>query len=431
VLWAERTLDRSTPACEGAAAAGVIAILASVVLFRSDMPHLEVALLVPCLGAAAVIWAGRVPLVSAVTANPAMIATGAISYSLYLCHWPIIFFARFIFGAAADGVAATVAQAASMLVVATAMYGLVERRFILPSQAAAPSFRQTGTAFALVVLPLVAITHATFLSRGFAWRLLRQEAELVHLQSFPADSDRAGLQGPVGVQFVGDSISNQYEYGLMPTLRQLKLNYQGLAGAGCPIFYGAALSKSTRRGECIAARDEALAVLANSALPVIFTQSWKTYDDASIDYDADTTPSDSGAGSYRKLRAALEVTVRELVRRGHRVLLVGTQLDPGCPVNLPRLQPGLLHHSPLLCPPASLEAARRMVAPTDQVLGEIQAKWPAAVSLLRPIDYFCEVDCPVVKDGLWLYSNSIHLSVAGANHMMSRSAPVFRDFLTR
>jgi hypothetical protein len=36
-----------------------------------------------------------------------------------------------------------------------------------------------------------------------------------------------------------------------------------------------------------------------------------------------------------------------------------------------------------------------------------------------------------VKDGLWLYSHSIHLSVAGADYMMSRSAPVFRDFLTR
>jgi peptidoglycan/LPS O-acetylase OafA/YrhL len=62
------------------------------------MPHLELALLIPCLGAASVIWAGRAPLVSMVTTNPAVVAIGAISYSLYLCHWPIIFFARFIFG---------------------------------------------------------------------------------------------------------------------------------------------------------------------------------------------------------------------------------------------------------------------------------------------------------------------------------------------
>jgi hypothetical protein len=233
------------------------------------------------------------------------------------------------------------------------------------------------------------------------------------------------------VQFVGDSISNQYEYGLMPTLRQLGIAYQGLGGAGCPIFYGAALSRSTRRAECIAARDEALAVLENSSLPVIFTQLWKSYDDASIDYDRGVAPSEFDAGSYRKLRAALELTVQELVARGHRVLLVGTQIDPGCPVNLPRLQQGPLPHAPLPCPPASLAKARQMVAPTDQILAEIQAQWPAAVALIRPIDYFCEADCPVVKDGLWLYSLSIHLSVAGADHMIGRSAPVFRDFLTR
>jgi hypothetical protein len=233
------------------------------------------------------------------------------------------------------------------------------------------------------------------------------------------------------VQFVGDSIANEYEYGLMPTLKQLKLSFQGLGGAGCPIFYGAALSKSTRRGECIAARDQALATLANSSLPVIFTQFWKMYDDASIDVDGDEQPSESDAGSYRKLRAALSETVRELVAHGHRVLLVGTQLDPGCPVDLPRLQQGPLPHSPLPCPPASLEQAKRMVAPTDQILSEIQARWPAAVALIRPIDYFCDTDCPVVKDGLWLYSHPIHLSIAGADHMMSRSAPVFRNFLTR
>jgi len=435
VLRAEQTIGRSRAATEGAAAAGVIVILLSVVLFRSDMPHLQVALLLPCLGAASVIWAGRAPLVSIMTANPVMVAIGAISYSLYLCHWPIIFFAKFIFGAAAEGIGATLAQATLMLIVAAAMYFFVERRFILASQAEAPRFARTATAFALVVLPLVALTHATFVTRGFGWRLPQEEAERVHRQSFPADSDRTGLSGPVGVQFVGDSISNQYEYGLMPTLRQLGISYQGLGGAGCPILYGAALSKSPRRADCIAARDEALGVLEHSSLPVIFTQFWQMYDDASIDYDQGVTPSEFDAGSYRKLRVALGVTVRELVARGHRVLLVGTQIDPGCPVNPPRLQQGPLPHARLPCPAASLAKARQMVAPTDQILAdiqaEIQATWPSAVALIRPIDYFCDADCPVVKDGLWLYSHPAHLSVAGADHMIGRSAPVFRDFLSR
>src|SRR5690349_19503236 len=57
VLWAEQRAGRSGAASEAAAAGGVIVILASVVLFRSDMPHPELALLIPCLGAASVIWA--------------------------------------------------------------------------------------------------------------------------------------------------------------------------------------------------------------------------------------------------------------------------------------------------------------------------------------------------------------------------------------
>jgi len=82
VLWAEQRAGRSAAASEAAAAGGVIVILSSVVLFRSDMPHLELALLLPCLGAASVIWAGRAPLVSMLTANPAVVAIGAVSYSL-------------------------------------------------------------------------------------------------------------------------------------------------------------------------------------------------------------------------------------------------------------------------------------------------------------------------------------------------------------
>jgi hypothetical protein len=359
-----------------------------------------------------------------------MLGIGAISYSLYLCHWPIIFFARFIFGDTAEGAAATLAQAALMVAVAAAMYHLVERRFILPSQAEAPSFRKNAAAFALAVVPLAALTHATFLSKGFSWRLPSEQFELAHLQGFPAGSDLGGLHGPVGVQFVGDSLGLQYEYGLLPAMKALNISFEALGGAGCPILYGASLSKSTRRSECNEARDRSLARLADTNLPIILTQYWKMYDDASIDYERDGVRSASSSpGSYTKLRAALAITIEDLVRRGHRILLVGTQVDPGCPVNVPRLIQGPLRHAPLSCPPTSLDQARRMVAPTDQILAEMQAKWPSAVSMFRPIDYFCEADCPVVKDGLWLYNNTIHLSLAGANLMMTRSEPVFRNFL--
>jgi peptidoglycan/LPS O-acetylase OafA/YrhL len=430
VLFFERRFSLTAAAAEGLSAGGIVCIVASVFLVDSNMPHLETAMLLPCIGAAATIWAGSGARAAKIITAPPMLGIGAISYSLYLCHWPIIFFARFIFGEAANSIEATTAMMILMVVVATGMYWGVERKFILPSRAPVPTVLKNTIAFGVVIFPLVAITHTTFLSRGLAWRLPQEQFELVHLQGFPTDADLAGTVGPIGVQFAGDSLMIQYEYGLKPVMKSLGISFEALGGAGCPILYGALLSKSTRRDECIRARDKTLDKLASSTSPLIFGQLWNYYDDATIDYDlAGGAGIPSVAGSFKKLQAALDVTIGKLVGQGHRILLVGTQLDPGCPVNLPRLEQGPLPHAPLSCPPTSLDEAKRFVAPVDRMLADIQAKWSSQVKLIRPVDYFCDRDCPVVKEGVWLYTNRTHLSLAGANYMISRSGEVFRDFL--
>jgi hypothetical protein len=59
----------------------------------------------------------------------------------------------------------------------------------------------------------------------------------------------------------------------------------------------------------------------------------------------------------------------------------------------------------------------------------VSAKWPDKVTVWRPVDYFCDSECPVARDGIWLYASRIHLSIAGSDYMVSRSASVFRKFL--
>jgi peptidoglycan/LPS O-acetylase OafA/YrhL len=429
VLWAERQLDRSTRASEAAAAAGVIAILASVALFRADLPHLEIALLVPCLGSAAVIWAGRAPRVSAVIANPVMIAIGAISYSLYLCHWPIIYFARFIFGDGADGPAATLVMLALMIAVATAMYLLVERRFIQPHDARPPLVRNAAV-FAAVVLPLAALTHATFLSQGFAWRLPKGQAEREHLQDFPDARDMVAIDGPLRFELVGDSLATQYIAGLSPLAKRLSMKFDLLAGSGCPILYGVQL-RHPRRAECMQVRDDALALLSKTSLPLIYIQKWSLYDDAMLDADGDPGGA-SAADRYAKLQWAIEQTFARLLASGRHILIVGEQVRAACAIDRKRLLQGPLpHRPPPPCAPTPRAAVEAANAPIDRMLAGFQARWPDQVRMFRPVDYFCGSECPVVKDGDWLYFNSTHFSVAGSRYMVDRSAPVFRDFLAR
>jgi hypothetical protein len=130
ILLVELRVKPGPAAANILSGAGLGGVVASVLMLRSDMPYLAVAALLTCIGAAATILAGSQTFASRLLVNRPMRAVGAISYSLYLCHWPIIFFARFIVGDGVDTAVGTGALLASMLVVASAMYVLVERRFI-------------------------------------------------------------------------------------------------------------------------------------------------------------------------------------------------------------------------------------------------------------------------------------------------------------
>jgi peptidoglycan/LPS O-acetylase OafA/YrhL len=430
VLAVESRFRPSQAVAEGFSAGGILCIVASMLLLKSGIPHLEVATLVPCLGAAATIWAGDRTQMSGIITNRVMMAIGAISYSLYLAHWPIIFFARFIFGTSADTWLGILAMVAVMLIVATAMYAFVERRFMLSSLPRRGGAIRYAAGMASIILGLAAITHLTFLSKGFAWRLPSAQSEQTHLQSFPADEDIHNVAADVGVEFVGDSLVLQYEYGLRSIMQQRQIGFRSAGGSGCPIFLEVA-SRSALRNQCIEARDRALKLIESTDQPIIYAQLWRLYDDASIDYGADTTePIPSVKGSFRKLQLALERTIEKAVAHGHRVLLLGTQIDPGCFINVPRLEQGPLPHAPLPpCPVTTKDAAEQAIAPIDDVLGRIAARWPDKVTLLRPVNYFCDEECPVVANGLWLYNSRIHLSLAGVDYLVGRSAKVFRSFL--
>ena len=81
---------------EIAAAMGLVMILAAVRLFTAATSFPGLAALLPCLGAALVIHAGRegATATGRLLGLPPLRGLGLISYSLYLWHWPVIVFAK-------------------------------------------------------------------------------------------------------------------------------------------------------------------------------------------------------------------------------------------------------------------------------------------------------------------------------------------------
>jgi len=364
LLFVEPRMKLGRTAVEIVSGAGIAAVLASILVLRSDLPYPAIASLLPCLGAAATILAGGQTVAARLLVDRPMMAVGAISYSLYLCHWPIIFFARFIVGDGVETAVGTVGLLASMLVVAGVMHLLVERRFIQVHGQPGLSFARTSAVRrgdAAAGGPDAPDVPQQGLSVAAAGGATGNPASA----GFPGNTDLGGTEGPVGVQFLGDSLVGQYAFGLKPVMRELRLDYQVAGGPGCPILYGVTSSNPARREFCRSARDHALEQISRNTLPIVFTQLWRLYDDASIDVDTpEATALPPVKGTYDKLRLALRPTVEALLAQGHRILLIGAQVDPGCPIDQPRLLPGPLPHAPQApCPAVSRGAIGRADRP--------------------------------------------------------------------
>jgi peptidoglycan/LPS O-acetylase OafA/YrhL len=99
-LWVEdNTTARGTSRHEWLAIGGAALIGYSLLLADARTSFPGVNSFYPCLGTALVIYAGsfRKTLVSRALSNPVFASIGVISYSLYLWHWPVLAFAKYLF----------------------------------------------------------------------------------------------------------------------------------------------------------------------------------------------------------------------------------------------------------------------------------------------------------------------------------------------
>lgn len=109
---------------------GVASILVSIFTFSENTVFPGYAALLPCLGAALIIYSGReaVSAVACVLENPLAVYIGKISYSLYLWHWPLFAFYKYYYMQPADIISAGALIAASFIL-AIISYHVIEQPF--------------------------------------------------------------------------------------------------------------------------------------------------------------------------------------------------------------------------------------------------------------------------------------------------------------
>lgn len=426
VVFSEQRFPASRRAAEFMTAAGLVFIAFACMVFSASMPFPGLSALVPCIGAGLIIHAGATTGANLCLANEPTRRLGLISYSVYLCHWPILFFTSYVFGRVSETAIAKCGVLVVTFAAASVLFECVEKPFRKPR---GDVRRLASVVAALTVVGLTPIYLASRQS-GWPWRLSIEKQERTEQQRFgfdPCSVDAShctigAANGRKAVALIGDSFAQHYVSGL-----DARLKREGLSGVvstygGCFVLVGIDLT-TDRAKRCSLFRDQTLDALGQDDTPVILAQSWNGYSAGTFTNSVAPKASIDESTRIELLRYGVEQTLDVLSKTNRRIMIVGAQVKPSCHIDKTRRSPGpLWHRPPQPCTAISLDDARLKTGAINTMLKEIRDKRPDLVSLLLPEDYLCTPVCRTqAQDGTWLYFDDEHFSSAGGKWVIDRA----------
>lgn len=238
---------------EAIALIGLGLIAFAVLTYTSATPFPGLAAFIPTFGTAALIYIGKSGQPTVVAGGLSLrpvVAIGLISYSLYMVHWPIIVFARYVLLRDLAGweIAAAVAAA---LVLAYLSYRFVETPFRRPKRPMSRPRLFGATTAILAGLCLLGFAGvwtggARFLHPDFApsaqaeatgpdlWLTHRCFLEDQNASAWAGDMCVRTTGAPQNALLWGDSFAAQYIPGLLANQQHLSRNVVQYTFAGCP-----------------------------------------------------------------------------------------------------------------------------------------------------------------------------------------------------
>lgn len=417
---------------ELAAALGLALIFVAFIAFGDATPFPGLAALVPCVGAALIIFTGSASghgtHVSRLLSWQPLVALGKISYSLYLWHWPV-----FVYGREWSTGTPSLVHNASMiglsLALAAASYAFIEQPFRHNGRDM-PRQRVFALAAASVAMCAV-LLQGIILTRGWPGRLPAEVAAFAARTATDFDTDKLCLPPSPNYRRVdceigsetaelsfivwGDSHARSIANELARAAAAKGLRGYYVAPGGCaPIFdfYDAA---DVSHKKCRATSLRVANLLREHPIRhVILVARWSLY-----------APPSKGASESvgsRKLDQLLLATSRYLTGEGRSLTIFGPVPEPG--VDLPKeMILGKFNQAHTAFTVAASAFATQNTNALRN-LGLVE-KLPRA-EVLYPHQTFCDSDvCRLTSDDDVFFLDSNHLSPAGAQRI---SALIDRAF---
>ena len=417
----------SEAAMRGLAAIGFLLILYSIFLFddQTAFPGAHAAL--PTIGTAILIYTGRggsTPINQLLSIRP-VVFVGLISYSLYLWHWPIIVFAKYLKGVALNNVEIA-AMLLAMFVLSVLSWRFVEAPFrkkrLLP--------RKKGL-FVASLVATAALIVASLLATGDVvdreWRQWRA-----------CENVEERLSGDEGLCVVGDTEaapsfilwgdSHARALNSAAKASALRLGMAGYVASkpGCPPLLGI---RRQKQPECTKYNEALLSLVQQdpNIKTVVLAAHWTGFTEGTKYNDEGSGPSETidemaepGAPAQDRpalLSTGLHRTIQALQDAGRQVIIIGPVPEVGHNV------PSVNHIAKI-----TNRDVNEMIAPSIKAFEARNARSfsilktvaeALAVPVLWPSGVLCNAEMCIValEDGTSLYHDDDHLSTEGARYV--------------
>ena len=435
LLGRQMRLPKRWPALvEGA---GIALVAASIALVDASQPWPGALALLPTVGTALVLLAGRAS--SPWTGSAPAQWLGARSYSIYLWHWPLV--AGLVYFDRQHEVTWIAAGLAVSLVMGQLSYVLVEvpaRRWL------AIRSNVRSTAWLVGCLVAVAVSAQLVRRSGFPERLPEELARVEterHNKNPRQDeclsADARCVFGGARVRalVVGDSHADALVTAVAAALPDAGEGVYFKAESGCLFVFGAKWAGKGERDDCRRLLDEVSAGLDSlyPGTPLILINRTTAYALGELPAPGGKQPhpmvyfSQKAAGSDPAFQAEFRQhyldTVCQLAQ--HRPLYLVRPV-PEMPVDVPKavgraMQRGLPHEMFI-----TREQYRQRHAFVWGLQDE--AARQCGAHILDPLPYLCDEQyCYGSRDGLPLYVDDDHLSETGNRRLVPMFAQVFAD----
>ena len=447
---------KSRGVAEAAGAIGLLLIIGSVVLIDESTPFPGLAALPPCLGAAAIIWAGqnRQTVSGTLLSGKVLVWFGLISYSLYLWHWPVLVAARLIGGSDILPPAIAAGCVALSVVLGWASWRFIERPFRNSKSGQwQPRWRIFAAATAAMALVL-AVSAVSFLAKGWPSRVPQQAyAQFIEVEGEPELAKKcmnwkldnpqpcsfgAQKSGPPDYVFWGDSHAGAILDGFDQRFAEQGQSAVAHTYSGCGPLPSITYISPIIAADCDRAKAHTLAQIDTrySGATIVLVARW------ALLAEGVRVPGENGADIRLKrngeamvpisqnaqlLEEGLDDVVAHLRANGHEVWLVSSVPEHG--LSMPRL----MARAAMMGRPVTMEsdgmgqqaitAAQHQArtANSARILADVAKRHGAKVIDLGAI--LCAERCRLSAEGQSLYRDDDHLSSFGAKWVVARALP--------